>query len=150
MMQMTDEWRRREAGSLRPEQVLTGSIYPKQHLLARTRGMTRILVMRHWPRGFTHDMFHIYASELAPSAPLLHAYIDGALHWREFAARYCVEVSPRLPWWRAFLAHQLPGDAMPLPIMLLCHEHDASVDEAHVRCHRRLLRQMFLGLDPEP
>lgn len=127
---------------LKPHQVCTDSIYPQQTLWFRTASMTRVLTMRYWPRGFRHVDFDIVARELAPSADLLRRYRDQLLPggWQQFIREYVQEQQPIIPHWLQ------EASALRFPIVLLCQEHGA--DEAHVRCHRRILRRLLLGWNP--
>lgn len=56
---------------------------------------TRVLVDRLWPRGLTEDAARVdvWLRDIAPSNVLRQWYGHEALKWREFQARYAVELA---------------------------------------------------------
>ena len=99
----------------------------------------RVLVTRYWPRGVARAAVDEYASALAPSRELLHAFKDGAMDWDAFRERYLVEMSA--PAARAEIARLAEGAASePLTLLCVCREES--------RCHRSLLRELVTKIGP--
>jgi uncharacterized protein YeaO (DUF488 family) len=92
---------------------------------------TRVLVMRYWPRGIRREKIDVWLRELAPEVPLLRAYLDGKITWRQYVPRY--RAGLRRPAARAALA-EVRRLAAAGRVTLLCGCPDPR------RCHRTLLQ----------
>lgn len=103
--------------------VLTGSVYRPPDA-----PHPRVLVMRRWPRGIRKDAVDHWMRELAPSDPLLAAYLADELPWEGFAERYEAELATR----PEALA-EVVEVARASGVTLLCGSHPED------RCHRTLL-----------
>ena len=103
--------------------VLTGSVYRPPDA-----PHPRVLVMRRWPRGIRKDAVDHWMRELAPSDPLLAAYLADELPWEGFAERYEAELATR----PEALA-EVVEVARARGVTLLCGSHPED------RCHRTLL-----------
>jgi uncharacterized protein YeaO (DUF488 family) len=103
--------------------VLTGSVYRPPDA-----PQPRVLVMRRWPRGIRKDAVDHWMRDLAPSDPLLAAYLADELPWEGFAERYEAELATR----PEALA-EVVEVARTSGVTLLCGSHPED------RCHRTLL-----------
>ena len=103
--------------------VLTGSVYRPPDA-----PHPRVLVMRRWPRGIRKDAVDHWMRDLAPSDPLLAAYLADELPWDGFAERYEAELATR----PEALA-EVVEVARASGVTLLCGSHPED------RCHRTLL-----------
>lgn len=105
-------------------QIVTGSVYQPPD-----EAFPRLLVMRRWPRGVAKGAVDQWERELAPSAPLLAAFRDGAMPWPDFEAEYREQVAVReelLDW--------VERMARTTGVVLLCSTHDP--------CHRDVLADL--------
>lgn len=96
---------------------------------------TRVLVMRYWPRGVRRDRVDVWLRELAPVVPLLRAYLDGKITWKQYTPRYLAGLAR--PEARAALAEACDL-ARRGRITLLCGCPEPA------QCHRTLLRRHLL------
>src|SRR5262249_56128682 len=80
-------------------------------------GGGRVLVMRYWPRGIRKDKVDVWLRELAPEIPLLRAYLDGAITWKQYVPRYLAGL--RRPAARSALA-EVRNLARAGRVTLLC------------------------------
>ena len=114
----------------------------------------RILVMRRRPRFVSKEReplyWDIWMKDLGPSDQLRKAYLSGKITWDSFEPKYFEELKGRTDVIQAALRllneHKI--------ITLLCWEPGGLskfplVDEATVKCHRRLLRQYLMEIAPE-
>ncbi len=91
-------------------------------------------------------MDHEWRPDLAPSPMLLGRYQRRELSWRAFATQYLAQFDRaptatlvRLVEWLGDIPARYPT------VTFLCCEPAPGGDEAHVRCHRRLLQAWLLG-----
>jgi uncharacterized protein YeaO (DUF488 family) len=91
----------------------------------------RVLIMRYWPRGIRKDKVGVWLRELAPVVPLLRAYLDGTITWKQYVPRYLAGLER--PEAQAALA-EVRALARRGPVTLLCGCPDPE------QCHRTLLQ----------
>lgn len=103
--------------------ILLGSVFAPPD-----EPVTRLLVMRHWPRGIERGAVDQWEPQLAPADDLLAAYVNGAIDRVALEARYREQLlaRPSLLDWAARMA-------TTNGVALLCESHP---DEA---CHRGIL-----------
>ena len=123
--------RRTRAAALTAERVAAKRVYEPP---VAADG-TRILVMRYWPRGIRKEKVDVWLRELAPVIPLLRAYLDDEITWKQYVPRY--RQGLKRPEAQAALA-EARALASKGPITLLCGCADPA------RCHRTLLRAHLL------
>jgi uncharacterized protein YeaO (DUF488 family) len=123
--------RRAPAAALTAERVAAKRVYEPP---VAADG-TRILIMRYWPRGIRKEKVDVWLRELAPVIPLLRAYLDDEITWKQYVPRY--RQGLKRPEAQAALA-EARALASKGPITLLCGCADPA------RCHRTLLRAHLL------
>ncbi len=85
------------------------------------------------------DNYRLHLPMLAPSPKLIGDYYKRGMHWDDFHRRYLDEISqaPKFGWALWLSTRALVGD-----VTVLCIEESASF------CHRRLLAEFCLALEP--
>jgi uncharacterized protein YeaO (DUF488 family) len=114
----------------------------------------RILIMRRRPRFVSKEReplyWDIWMKDLGPSEQLRKDYLSGKITWDSFEPRYFEELQGRMD----VIQEALRLLAQHKTLTLLCWEPGGLskfplVDEATVKCHRRLLRHYLMEIDPE-
>jgi uncharacterized protein YeaO (DUF488 family) len=100
---------------------------------------TRVLIMRYWPRGVRKEKVGVWLRELAPVIPLLRAFLDEKITWKQYVPRYLAGLER--PEAQAALA-EVRALARQGPVTLLCGCPDPE------RCHRTLLQKYLLKPSP--
>jgi uncharacterized protein YeaO (DUF488 family) len=130
----------RELGVLSPTWINTGCLYEPGPSTSY-----RMVVMRFFPRGRRCPQYDLWWPDVAPSMPLLMAYLQHELSWRAFAKTYLAELdSAREGLLADFVDALLEVPARANGVTFLCAEHAPAGNESRVRCHRRLLRAWLL------
>jgi uncharacterized protein YeaO (DUF488 family) len=96
---------------------------------------TRVLIMRYWPRGIRKDKVDVWLRELGPVIPLLRAFLDGEITWKQYRPRYLTGL--QRPEAQQALA-EVRRLARRGRVTLLCGCADPR------RCHRTLLQEHLL------
>ena len=130
-------------------------IKTKRWFEPRERGDSlRILVMRRRPRFVSKERERLYwgswMKDLGPSDQLRKGYLSGEITWDSFERKYFEELKRRPDVIQEALRLLVEHRA----VTLLCWEPGGLrkfpvVDEATVKCHRRLLKQYLMEIAPE-
>jgi len=96
---------------------------------------TRVLIMRYWPRGVRKEKVDVWLRELGPVIPLLRAFLDGEITWKQYRPRYLTGL--QRPEAQQALA-EVRRLARRGRVTLLCGCADPR------RCHRTLLQEHLL------
>lgn len=96
---------------------------------------TRVLIMRYWPRGIRKEKVDVWLRELGPVIPLLRAFLDGEITWKQYRPRYLTGL--HRPEAQQALA-EVRRLARRGRVTLLCGCADPR------RCHRTLLQEHLL------
>lgn len=96
---------------------------------------TRVLIMRYWPRGIRKEKVDVWLRELGPVIPLLRAFLDGEITWKQYRPRYLTGL--QRPEAQQALA-EVRRLARRGRVTLLCGCADPR------RCHRTLLQEHLL------
>lgn len=89
--------------------------------------------------AITPDMFHLWWKVLAPPQKLIGAYYRGDIVWNDFDRLFRMYLV--LPNVEVFM-RRLIRRAGEIPVTILC------VEDAPDHCHRRLIAETCLAIDP--
>jgi uncharacterized protein YeaO (DUF488 family) len=108
----------------------------------------RILVTRYAERGCPRTRYNAWMPNLAPSEPLLHAFLQEKINWKEFSRRFKLELFESAPmdkqnariknYGQKFTLRLIKELARRQPVTLLCH-----CAEDTECCHRHLLKALI-------